>query len=80
MGMEVPTLRKYRLGELMKIKLKDGAALSNNWKSCGCSAEDWADLKSGKSIEVNSVPKLIEDNVDVVESASKSKNKSKESK
>ena len=73
MGMEVPTLRKYRLGELMKIKLKDGAALSNNWKSCGCSAEDWADLKSGKSIEVNSVPKLIENDVDAVESASKNK-------
>ena len=57
----------------MKIKLKDGAALSNNWKSCGCSAEDWADLKSGKSIEVNSVPKLIENDVDAVESASKNK-------
>ena len=62
----------------MKIKLKRGVVLPNNWKSCGCSAEDWADLNSGKSIEVNSVPKLIEDNVDVVESASK--NKSKESK
>ena len=64
----------------MKIKLKKGVVLPNNWKSCGCSAEDWADLNNGKSIEVNSVPKLIEDNVDVVESASKSKNKSKESK
>ena len=59
----------------MKIKLKNGVALPNNWKSCGCSAEDWADLHSGKSIEVSSVPKLIEDNVDVVESASKNKSK-----
>ena len=59
----------------MKIKLKRGVALSNNWKSCGCSADDWADLSNGKSIEVNSVPKLIEDNVDVVESASKPKEK-----
>ena len=59
----------------MKIKLKNPQALPNAWKSCGCSAEDWADLKSGKSIEVNSVPKLIEDNVDVVESASKPKEK-----
>ena len=57
----------------MKIKLKKGVVLPNNWKSCGCSAEDWADLNSGKSIEVNSVPKLIEDNVDVAESASKIK-------
>ena len=62
----------------MKIKLKKGVVLPNNWKSCGCSAEDWADLNGGKSIEVNSVPNLIKDNVDVVESASK--NKSKESK
>tara|TARA_Y100001970_G_C14239091_1_gene863752 strand:- start:1435 stop:1665 length:231 start_codon:yes stop_codon:yes gene_type:complete len=76
----MPALRKYRLGGLMKIKLKNGVLLPNNWKSCGCSADDWADLNSGKSIEVNSVPKLIEDNVDVVESASKNKSKSKESK
>ncbi len=64
----------------MKIKLKNGVVLPNNWKSCGCSADNWADLNSGKSIEVNSVPKLIEDSVDVVEPASKSKNKNKESK
>ena len=57
----------------MKIKLKNGVALPNNWKSCGCSADDWADLHNGKTIEVSSVPKLIEDNVDVVESASKNK-------
>ena len=59
----------------MKIKLKRRVVLPNNWKSCGCSAEDWADLNGGKSIEVDSVPKLIEDNVDVVESASKNKSK-----
>ena len=57
----------------MKIKLKKGVVLPNNWKSCGCSADDWADLNGGKSIEVNSIPKLIEDNVDVVQSASKQK-------
>ena len=57
----------------MKIKLKNGIVLPNNWKSCGCSAKDWSALNSGKSIEVNSVPELIEDNVDVVESASKPK-------
>ena len=75
MGMEVPTLRKCRLGGLMKIKLKKGVVLPNNWKSCGCSAEDWADLNNGKSIEVNSVPDLIKNNVDVAESASKNKSK-----
>ena len=41
----------------MKIKLKRGIVLPNNWKTCGCSAEDWADLHAGKTIEVNSVPK-----------------------
>ena len=59
----------------MKIKLKKGVVLPNNWKSCGCTADDWADLNNGNSIEVNSVPNLIKDNVDVVESASKNKNK-----
>tara|TARA_R100001463_G_scaffold31738_1_gene71494 strand:+ start:4881 stop:5069 length:189 start_codon:yes stop_codon:yes gene_type:complete len=59
----------------MKIKLKKGVVLPNNWKSCGCSAEDWADLNNGKSIEVNSVPDLIKNNVDVAESASKNKSK-----
>ena len=47
--------------------------MPNNWKDCGCSAKDWTDLNNGKSIEVNSIPELIEDNVDVVESASKPK-------
>ena len=64
----------------MKIKLKNGVVLPNNWKSCEYSADDWADLNSGKSIEVNSVPKLIENDVDVLESVSKNKSKSKESK
>ena len=59
----------------MKIKLKKGGVLPNNWKSCGCSAEDWADLNSGKSIEVSSVPELIKDNVDVADTASKVKTK-----
>ncbi len=59
----------------MKIKLKKGMVLPNNWKSCGCTIENWADLNAGKSIEVTSVSSLIQDNVDVVESASKPKEK-----
>jgi len=59
----------------MKIKLKNGAVLANNWKACGCSADDWADLNAGKSIEVGSVPKLIEDDVDVTGVASQTKEK-----
>ena len=52
----------------MKIKLKDGMILPNNWKSCKCTKEDWDNLNSGKSIEVSSVPELIKDNVEVIES------------
>ena len=59
----------------MKIKLKRGVVLPNNWKSCGCTKSNWDDLNAGKSIEVSSVPKLIEDNIDVVGSASKPKEK-----
>ena len=61
----------------MKIKLKKGAVLSNNWKSCGCTKLNWDDLNAGKSIEVSSVSKLIEDKVDVEESSSKPKPKEK---
>ena len=59
----------------MKIKLKKGVVLPNNWKSCKCTADDWADLNAGKSIEVSSVPSLIKDNVDVEGSTLKSKEK-----
>ncbi len=61
----------------MKIKLKKGIVLPNNWKSCGHSKEDWVELNAGKSIEVKSVPKLIEDNVDVTEVTLKKKPKEK---
>ena len=60
----------------MKVKLKQGESLSNNWKSCGCSKSDWSDLRDGKTIEVNSVS-TIKDMVDVVESASKFKQQDK---
>ena len=59
----------------MKIKLKNGVTLPNNWKACGCSADDWADLNAGKSIEVGAIPKLIENDVDVTGVASKTKEK-----
>tara|TARA_Y100000401_G_scaffold73348_1_gene59328 strand:+ start:4792 stop:4989 length:198 start_codon:yes stop_codon:yes gene_type:complete len=62
----------------MKIKLKDGVTLPNNWKSCGCTAEDWQKLNAGKSIDVDSVPELIKDNVDVESSTLKPKEKKME--
>ena len=57
----------------MKIKLKNDRILPNNWKVCGYSAEEWEALNNGETIEINSVPELIENDVDVVQSASKPK-------
>ena len=43
----------------MKIKLKNPQALPNAWKSCGMTKDEWKNLESGKTIEVESVPQLI---------------------
>ena len=37
--------------------------------------DEWKDLEAGKTVEVDSIPQLIKDNIDVVGSASKSKEK-----
>ena len=60
---------------MAQVKIKDGQILPNNWKECGYTAQDWEDLNSGKSIEMGQVPVLIKEYVDVVESASKFKQK-----
>tara|TARA_Y100001963_G_C6548506_1_gene338761 strand:- start:233 stop:427 length:195 start_codon:yes stop_codon:yes gene_type:complete len=57
----------------MKIKLKDGKLLPNNWKECGGSSEEWKALNNGQTIEVSSVSDLIKDDVDILESAPKNK-------
>ena len=59
----------------MKIKLKKGVALPNNWKSFGHSKDDWQTLNSGGVLEVSSIPPLMKNDIDVVESASKPKKK-----
>ena len=59
----------------MKIKLKRGIVLPNNWKASGHSRDDWQTLNGGGVLEVTSVPSSIKDNVDVVEATSKPKNK-----
>jgi len=61
----------------MKVKLKKGRILPNNWKQCGHSFEDWEDLNNGKSIDMGKVPKSIEDYFDVEESAPSPKVKNK---
>ena len=55
----------------MKIKLKNPQALPNAWKSCGMNLKEWKDLEAGKTVEVKSIPKLIKDNINVVESTLK---------
>ena len=62
----------------MKIKLKKGVVLPNNWKSCGCSVSDWSDLKEGKTIDVSSVHKLIKNKVDVLDKPKAVSTKKKE--
>ena len=61
----------------MKVKLKKGRILPNNWKQCGYTFEDWGNLNNGKSIDMEKVPKLIEDYFDVEESAPSPKVKNK---
>ena len=57
----------------MKIKLINPQALPIAWRSCGMNKKEWMDLEAGKTVEVKSIPELIKDNIDVVESASKKK-------
>ena len=61
----------------MKIKIKDkNIKLPNVWKQCGLSIEEWEELQKGKAMEVNSIPDVMKNLVDVEVSASKSKTKS----
>ena len=58
----------------MKVKIKDvGTSLPNAWKSCGVSQEEWEELKSGKEVEVSTVPESLEHLVEMTQSPSKEK-------
>ena len=59
----------------MKIKLKKGVVLPNNWKASGHSKDDWQTLNCGGVLEVSSIPSSIKDSVDDVSTTSKTKNK-----
>ena len=58
----------------MNIKAKLPNSLPRNWKSVGLSGKSWEDLNSGKSIEVESIPKgyshLVEEDTSVSSSTS----------
>ncbi len=61
----------------MKVKLKKDRILPNNWKSCGYTADDWENLNNGKTIDMDKVPELIENDIDVVSSGSSTSSKYK---
>ena len=48
----------------MKVKLKKGEQLSSNFNYCNLKYEDWVSLNQGKSVELGSVPSMIEDKIE----------------
>ena len=57
----------------MKVKLKEGEKLSSNQNFCNLNHPDWIALNQGKSVELDSVPKLIEEQVEEVKYTSNKK-------
>lgn len=52
----------------MKVKLKKKKSLSCSSSHQGLKYEDWLSLNNGKSVEVDSIPSLLKDSVEVVKS------------
>tara|TARA_Y100001951_G_scaffold99044_1_gene100552 strand:+ start:36 stop:209 length:174 start_codon:yes stop_codon:yes gene_type:complete len=48
----------------MKVKLKKGERLSSNHNYCNLDYDDWVSLNQGKSVELSSVPSLVEDKLE----------------
>ena len=48
----------------MKVKLKKGEQLSSNFNHCNLKYDDWVSLNQGKSVELSSVPSMIEDKLE----------------
>jgi len=57
----------------MKVKLKSGEKLSSNQNYCGLDLDDWIALNQGKRVELEVVPKHIEDQVEEVKYTSNKK-------
>jgi len=64
--MEMPTLRKCRLGDIMKVKLKKGEHLSSMDNYCNLLYEDWLALEQGKTIELEKINKFIKDKIEII--------------
>ena len=57
----------------MKVKLKEGEKLSSMNNYCGLNMDDWTALNQEKSVELDSIPELIKEQVEEVKSASNAK-------
>ena len=58
----------------MKVKLKSmDDKLSSNQNYCGLKLDDWTALNQGKEVELDVVPKLIEEKVEGIQSTSNKK-------
>ena len=62
----------------MKIKLKGKQSMDSAFSYRGFSIENWNKLNSGKTVEVDSIPKHSEDLVEEVKSSNSSPKKNKE--
>ena len=59
----------------MKVKLKKGEKLTSNYSYCYLDRGKWAALNQGKEGELDSVPKMIENQVEQVGSSNTSPQK-----
>ena len=50
----------------MKVKLKKGERLTSNYSHCYLDPADWTALNQGKQVELNVVPKIIEDKIESI--------------
>ena len=50
----------------MKVKLKEGEKLTSNYSYCYLDNKDWTALNQGKEVELDSIPNIIKNQVEVV--------------
>ena len=62
----------------MKVKLKKGEKLSSLNNYCGLDIEVWTSLNQGKEVDLDVIPKDIEDKLDGDSSSSKKDKKGDE--
>ena len=55
----------------MKIKLKEGEKLSSMNNYCGLNMDIWTALNQEKSVELDSIPELIKEQVETIKSSKK---------